>query len=171
MLDLTFPEYHQALSKDFPGFCLGETESLIRLVQGIPVSGKWHSFAAIFDPAASHVLARMQELGFVNGEPSKNSLEANPRVAFLRELHRTLGVAYNVHPMVHHGSDIEAKEGMLNLLYSIYHSMRGQETPCPVEEKRRVDVSPPGTRKQIFLELRTQKYFNPPRTFASGNKE
>ncbi len=171
MFDLTFPEFHQELSKAFPNFCLGETESLIRLVQGIPVSGKWHAFAVVHDPAAHHVQERMREFGFVNGDPAKNSLAANPRVAFLWKLYRILGVAYNVHPMVHHGSDIEAKEGMLNLLYSIYHSMMGVETACPVEAKRRIDVSPPGTRNQIFLELRNQKYFFPPRALTSVNKE
>lgn len=171
MFDLTYPEYHQEISKVHPEFCLGVTEDLIRLVHGIPVSGKWHSFATIYDPAVAFVQDRMQKCGFVNGDPLANAMENNPRVAFLRALHWGLGVAYNVPPMVHHGSDIEAKEGMLNLLYSIYQSMRGQETACPVEKKRRVDVSPPGTRNQIFLELRNQKYFYPPRTFEPGIKE
>jgi len=165
MHDLTFPELNEFVSKDHPGFCLGETEALIRLVQGVPVSGKWHSFATIFDPAASHVMERMRELGFADGDPVKNLLKANPRVAFLRVLHRALGVAYNVHPMVHHGSDLEAKEGMLNLLYSVYHSMAGTETVCPDMGKYRLEVSPPGTRNQIIYHTKDRKHYFPERIF------
>jgi hypothetical protein len=165
MHDLTFPELNQAVSKEYPGFCLGITEELIRLVHGLPVSGKWHAFAVVYDPAASFLRAKMDEFGFVDGEAKKNSLEANPRVAFLRDLYRVLGVAYNVPPMIHHGSDIQAKEGMLNLLYSIHHAMLGNETACLVMGKRRLDVSPVGTRDQIVYDTKERKYYFPKRIF------
>ena len=165
MRDLTFPELNQIVSENYPGFCLGITGELIRLVHSLPVCGKWHSFELVYDPAAGFIHDRMHDLGFVNGDPFANSLERNPRVAFLRDLYRVLGVAYNVHPMIHHGSDIQAKEGMLNLLYSIHHSMLGNETAVTMEKKYRLDVSPPGTRNQIFLDMKSQKYYFPMRIF------
>jgi hypothetical protein len=165
MHDLTFPELNQAVSKAYPGFCLGITEELIRLVHSLPVCGNWHSFALVYDPCANFLRAKMDEFGFVNGEAKKNSLEANPRVAFLRDLHWVLGVAYDVHPMAHHGSDIQAKEGMLNLLYSIHHAMLGSETACLVMGKCRLDVSPVGTRDQIIYDSRERKHYFPKRIF------
>jgi hypothetical protein len=168
MLDLSFAEYHREISNYHPNFCPGVTVGLLRLVHDIPVSGRWHAFAGVYDPAAAFLWDRMREYGAAEGAPSENSMESNPRVFFVRRLHRVLGVAYNVPPMVHHGTDTEAKEGMLNLLYSIYHSMLGRETARPPGGGRLLDVSPPGTRNQIFFSLKAQKYCFPPRPFAPG---
>lgn len=146
-------------------FCSETIKEIIVETHEVKTFNEFHGFHRVESAVCEFLRILLDKYGFVNGDPGKNSLDNNPKAFFVWEMYRCIGNAYNIYPMVHHGTDTQAKEAVLNLFYSIHNQINSIQTPYDKRMKRFVDLSPFGTRLQILLNSRTGTVYTPKHVF------